>query len=183
MSQNPSNAARDTEAPESMISAGPVTSVPTDTTRELDEYKLAVQIQQNYHEVALKSITIMVAITAISLGFVFRESVSIPLKVTFCWFNLAFSLFFSLCFLGFFIILRRIARRMDMLACKLSFSLRNHYALSYGVFLTLVSSVGLFIFWIVAIIFRLWNVGVQTPTAARGTSLFLFAGLASQIGR
>jgi hypothetical protein len=133
MSQKSPNPAVDTAAPEATIETERVISAPTESTRELDEYKLAVQVLQNYHEVALKSITIMVAITAISLGFVFRESVSTPLKVTFCWFNLVFSLFFSLCFLGFFIILRRIARRMDMLACKLSFALRNHYALSYGV--------------------------------------------------
>jgi hypothetical protein len=101
MSQKSPNPAVDTAAPEATIETERVISAPTESTRELDEYKLAVQVLQNYHEVALKSITIMVAITAISLGFVFRESVSTPLKVTFCWFNLVFSLFFSLCFLGF----------------------------------------------------------------------------------
>jgi hypothetical protein len=168
--------------PRVTVSDPPPTIEPTNEDKkdnlELEEYKLAVQIQQSYHDVAYKFITVFVAITAISLGFVFRESVSIQLKIIFCWFNLIFSLFFTLCYLGFFIILKRIARRMDTLADKLSFNLRNHYALSYGVFMTFLSGVGVFIFWLVAIILRFWNLGMPNQEAHQTSSLLSFLGLA-----
>lgn len=48
---------------------------------------------------------------------------------------------------------------MDDLGKKLSFALRNHHALSYGVFLTLLSGIGVFVFWLAAIVFRFWNLG------------------------
>lgn len=138
----------------------------------LEEYKLAVKIQQSYHDVFYKSLTIYIAITAISLSFVFRENVFIQLKIIFCWFNLIFSIFLVISLTGFFIIVRRIARRMDLLANTLGFSLRNHYALSYGLLLTLISAVAVFIFWFVAIILRFWNLAIPTPGSTRGGSLF-----------
>jgi len=108
----------------------------------LEEYKLAVLIQHNYHDVTHKTVTIFITITAISLAFTFRESVFTQLKIIFCWFNLAFSVFFIISYFGFYVISKRIARRMDVLAKKLSFNLKNHHALSYGVFLTLLSGMG-----------------------------------------
>ena len=137
-----------------------------------------MRIQQNYHEVAHKTITIFIAITAFSLGFVFRESVFVQLKIIFCWFDLAFSLFFVISYTGFFIISKRLARRMDVLSEQLSFDLRNHHALSYGVFLTLLGGIGVFVFWLLAIILRLWNLGIPRQGAFQSDSLFSWLGLA-----
>jgi uncharacterized membrane protein len=122
----------------------------------LDEYKLATQVQQGYYDLVFKCITAFYAITALCLGFVFRESISEQLKTIFCWFNLAMSVFFVIGFTGFYIISNRVSRRMDQLAVKISFELGHHHALNYGIFFTLVSGVGVLIFWIAALVFRFW---------------------------
>ena len=96
---------------------------------DLEEYKLAIQVQQNFYDVATKSITIFIAISAFAIGFVFRESVSEQLKLIFSWFNLAMSLFGVLGFTGFYIISKRLARRLDRLSEKLRFALPHHHAL------------------------------------------------------
>jgi hypothetical protein len=124
---------------------------------ELEEYKLATQVQQGYYDLVFKSITAFLTITALSLGFIFRESISNELKLIFCWFNLAMSLFFVIGFTGFYIISKRISRRMEQLAAILTFGLRHHNALNYGIFLTLLSGIGVFIFWIATLVFRFWS--------------------------
>ncbi len=130
----------------------------------LEEYKLAIQIQENYHDLAYKTVTVYLAVTAISFGFVFRESVFVQLKQAFCWFNLAISFIFVICILGFYIISKRIAHRMDILSRKLLFSLKTHHALSYGILLTLLAGSGVFLFWIIAIVFKFWNFGIPKQT-------------------
>ncbi|MDX6696059.1 MAG: hypothetical protein QOF02_3662 [Blastocatellia bacterium] len=137
---------------------------------DLEEYKLANAVQENLYSVATKSITIFIAITAVSLGFVFRESVSQQLKIIFCGFNIAMSLFFVIGFGGFFIITRRVARRMDRLGEKLSFSLPHHNALSYGIFLTLLSGIVVLIFWIATIVLRFWVQGTANQTTSNRNS-------------
>lgn len=145
---------------------------------ELEEYKLAVQIQQHYHDLAYKTVTIYIAVSALSLGFVFRESVILQLKIIFCWFNLGISIFFVLSFLGFYLISKRIARRMDKLAQKLSFALRTHHALSYGIILTLLGGLGVLIFWIVTVILQLWNLGLLKQGDSQSNSILSLLGLA-----
>jgi hypothetical protein len=126
---------------------------------ELEEYKLAIQVQQGYYDLVYKSVTIYLTLTALSVGFVFREGISDRLKLISSWFNFAMSLFFVLAFTGFLILSRRLARRMDKLALTLSFELPHHHGLSYGILLTLISGTGGWLFWILTLIFRLWASG------------------------
>jgi|SRR5215217_1772575 len=142
-----------------------------DINLPLEEYKLAVNVQQNYHEIAYKTVTLFVAVTALSLGFVFRASVAVQVKIIFCWFNFLISIFFLLSCVGFYIISKRIARRMDNLALQLSFGLRTHHALRYGILLTLLGGTCVFLFWLGALIFRVWNLWV--PQQASDPSSFL----------
>ena len=144
-------------------------------THLLDEYKLAVQIQQHYHDMASKTATIYLAATALGLGFVFRENVAVKLKIIFCFFNLGISIFFVLAFLGCLVVSRRTARRMDALAGNLSFDLGTHHALSYSIVQTLLGSTGVLTFWLVVVLARLWTL---VPTQAAGeASLLVLIGL------
>jgi hypothetical protein len=127
-----------------------------DRDSHLDEYKLAIQVQQGYYDLVFKCITAFLTITALSLGFIFRETISDRLKVIFCWFNLIMSVFFVIGFTGFCLISKRVSRRMDRLASALSFELGHHHALNYGIFFTLLSGIGVLLFWIAVLIFRWW---------------------------
>jgi len=126
------------------------------TNADLEEYKLATQVQLGYYDLAYKSITIFLTITGLSLGFALRDSISDRLKIIFCWFNLAMSLLAVIGFWGFRKMSERIARRMDHLGNNLNFELGYHHALGLGILFTWIGAVGVFLFWIAAIVFRLW---------------------------
>ena len=126
------------------------------TNPDLEEYKLATQIQVAYYDLAYKSITIFLTITGLSLGFAFRDSISDRLKVIFCWFNLAMSILAVIGFWGFRKMSKRIALRMDHLSESLNFDLGYHHALSLGILFTWIGAVGVFLFWIASLIFRFW---------------------------
>ena len=143
-------------------------SMPTDTSEKgrhmgekknlgLEEYTMAAQIQEKYYDVVARGVIIYLAITAVSLGFVFRESISDQLRVLFCWFNIGVSLFAFLAYLRLYIVSRRIAQRMDKLGSSLGFELPHHHTLSYGILVAMLAGFGVWIFWFAALFFRFWS--------------------------
>jgi hypothetical protein len=122
----------------------------------LEEYKLANQIHQSYYDLGSKTVTIYLTITALSLGFVFREAISDQLRIILCWFNVWSSLVFTLGFTGFYIVTKRLARRMDYLSKRLKFALPHHNGLSYGIMLSLLTGSSGLIFWIAVLFFKFW---------------------------
>jgi hypothetical protein len=124
---------------------------------ELEEYKLATQIHRHYYDLTVKTITVYLAITGVSLGFVFRENVSITLKVLFCWFNFIVSLAFCLAYTGFYVITKRLAKHMKQLTKILGFGLSHHRGLPYGIFIALICAIGVLIFWTMTLILRFWD--------------------------
>ncbi len=123
----------------------------------LEEYKLANQLHQGYFDFAAKTVTIYLTITALSIGFVFRDSISEYIKILFCWFNLLISLLFFLSYGRFYKMATRLSKRMDELAGKLHFELPHHHALGYGLLLSLLGEGAVLIFWAASLLLHFWR--------------------------